>query len=189
MRDIEDIRRLHREGEAIWKQFDLDVRKENFHPFVPAAYETVLTELLALRQPGLRFLEWGSATGIITIMADMLGYDAYGIELDADLVRVARELASRFGSQAKFATGSFIPAGYTWRSATGDPRQGTIGTGVPGYAELGAELETFDYVFAYPWTGEEPMMQDIIRRRGGTGTVLLQYGPGGVQRFDPRDSA
>jgi hypothetical protein len=152
------------------------VRQHEFHPFVPADYDAVLEVLLSLRAPGLRFLEWGSATGVVTIMADLLGFEAYGIELDAELVRVAQALAHKHGSRARFATGSFLPAGYQWKSSTGDHRLGTIGVGRSGYLELERPLEDFDIVYAYPWSGEEPIMQDVMRRFAGDGARLVLHG-------------
>jgi hypothetical protein len=172
------------EGWEIWCRFDTEVRRHGWHPFVAADYESVLETLLTLRAPGLRFLEWGSAPGVITIMADLLGFEACGIELDPTLVRVARELAARYASRARFAAGSFLPGGYEWKPRSGDGRLGTIGQGPPGYAELGHPLEDFDLVFAYPWSGEEPMMHDVMRRYGGRDARLLLYGvAGGMQIF------
>jgi SAM-dependent methyltransferase len=170
------ISALSEEGWEIWRRFDEEVRQENWHPFVPADYDHVLQTLLRLRAPGLRFLELGSATGVITIMADMLGYEAYGIELDGKLVDVARELAARFDSGARFAAGSFLPAGYRYRSRTGDDRIGTIGHGASAYPELRHPLEDFDLVYGYPWHGEEPMMLDLMRAYGGRGARLLMHG-------------
>jgi hypothetical protein len=167
---------LGEEGGEIWRRFDREVRRHAFHPFVPADYERMLRLLLQLRAPGLRFLEWGSATGVITIMADLLGFDACGIELDPELVEIARGLAERFGSGARFAAGSFIPAGYEWKPRTGDARTGTIGTGVSGYAELGRTLDEFDVVYAYPWDGEDPMMHDLLHARGRPGARLVLAG-------------
>lgn len=161
------------EGQAIWDGFDTHVRGGAFHPFVPANYEQVLRMLLEHRRPGQTFLEWGSATGVITIMADLLGYEAYGIELDGDLVGTARELAARYESGAVFAHGSFLPAGYVFRRADGDTRLGTIGDGPSGYLELGRPLEDFDVVFGYPWGGEAPMMRDLMKRYGSKRGVLL----------------
>jgi hypothetical protein len=166
---------LYEEGWEMWSRFDTEVRQHAWHPFVPADAERVLETLLTLKAPGLRFLEWGSALGVITITADLLGFDAYGIELDPNLVRVARSLAAKYESQARFAVGSFLPGGYEWKPRSGDARLGTIGEGTPGYAELGHPLEDFDVVFAYPWTGEEPMMHDILRQFGGRRTRLLMY--------------
>lgn len=161
------------EGQEIFHRFDIEVRQDSWHPFVAADYERVLQTLVALRAPGLRFLEWGSATGVITIMADLLGYDAYGIELDGGLVRTARELARKFGSGARFAEGSFIPAGYRWKPRDGDGRLATIGDGSSGYLELRRPLDDFDIVYAFPWNGEEPMMQDLMRTYGGRDALLL----------------
>ncbi len=167
---------LREEGRAIWNRFDSDVRQLRFHPFMPSDYERVLRVLLALRAPGLRFLEWGSATGVITIMADLLGFEAYGIEIDPELVDIARGLAERSDSDARFAVGSFLPDGYEWMSDTGDARLGTIGRGASGDPELGRCRVDFELVFACPWEGEMPIMHDVMRRRGGRGrSVLLDY--------------
>lgn len=168
--------RLHglaEEGREFWHQFDAEVRQQNFHPFVPADYDVVLAGLMGLRAPGMRFLEWGSATGVITIMADLLGFEAHGIELDAQLVDTARALARKYGSGARFAAGSFLPAGYHYRPRNGDGRLGTIGDGVSGYQELGIPLDDFDVVYGYPWGGEEPMMLDLMRAYGGRDARLL----------------
>lgn len=155
---------LYDEGQDLWEQFDREVRQQNWHPFVNANYRSVEQALLPFRGRATRFLEWGSATGVITIMADLLGFDACGIELDGHLVETARRLAARYGSQARFAAASYLPTGYEYRSPTGDHRLGTIGTGESGYLALGRQLDEFDLIFGYPWTGEEPVMLDLIRR-------------------------
>jgi hypothetical protein len=163
------------EGRSFWDRFDAEVRRDAWHPFVAADYDRVLEELLLLRVPGRRFLEWGSAVGVIAIMADMLGFESYGIELDASLVRVGRELAERAGSKARFATGSFIPMGWEWKPRDGDGRLGTIGQGPSGYLELGLALSDFDVVYAYPWQGEEPMMLELMRAHGHRDARLLLH--------------
>ena len=167
---------LRAEGWAIWDRFDVEVRQHSWHPFVAADYRSVLEALLGQRGPGQRFLEWGSATGVITTMADLLGFEAYGIELDPQLVGIARGLARRFDSGARFAAGSFLPTGYEWRTGRGDARLGTIGEGTSGYLELEHPLEDFDLVFGFPWTGEEPMMHDLMRRYGRPEARLLLHG-------------
>ncbi|MFN0181510.1 MAG: hypothetical protein ACKVZ0_22090 [Gemmatimonadales bacterium] len=161
------------EGWALWDRFEVEVRDQRFHPFVAANYEEVLAALQPHRRPGLRFLEWGSATGVITIMADLLGFEAFGIELDASLVAKARLLATRFDSRARFAAGSFLPEGYRWRPRDGDGRIGTVGTGPSGYLELGRALDEFDVVFGYPWGGEEPLMLDLMKSYGRPDALLL----------------
>lgn len=179
----ERIASLQDEGWEIWRRFDTEVRRHEFHPFVPADYGAVLRALLPLRGPGVRFLELGSATGVITIMADLLGFEACGIELDPDLAARARELAERFDSGARFAAGSYLPAGFVWRSPDGDTRLGTIGHGDSGYLMLGHPLEDFDVVFGYPWDGEAPVMLDLMRQHGSRDARLLLYGVGGVRVY------
>ena len=163
------------DGWEIWQRFDDTFRRRHFHPFVPADYDIARGLLSSLRAPGRRFLEWGSATGIITIMADMMGFDAYGIEIDASLVATANEVASRHGSAARFVVGSFLPAGYRFRPRDGDGRTGTIADGPSGYVELGRALEDFDVVFGYPWSGEEAVMLDVMQRYGRSDARLLLY--------------
>jgi hypothetical protein len=164
------------EGWTIFERFETEVRDHTFHPFIAADYEAVLASLVAHRGDGLRFLEWGSASGVITTMADLLGYDACGIELDASLVDTARDLATRFGSGARFVAGNFMPTGYVFSSSSGTARSGTVGFGESGYLQLGRALDEFDLVFGYPWPGEEPLMLDLMRCYGRANALLLLYG-------------
>lgn len=163
------------DGWEIWQRFDDTFRSRHFHPFVPADYDVARNLLSSLRASGRRFLEWGSATGIITIMADMMGFEAYGIEIDASLVATACEAASRHRSAARFVVGSFLPAGYRFRTRDGDGRTGTIADGPSGYFQLGRALEDFDVVFGYPWNGEEAVMLDVMQRYGRSDALLLLY--------------
>ena len=171
---------LYEDGYEHFQQFDQEVRRRSFHPFVPADYADVERILRQHVQPGRRFLEWGSGTGVITIMADLIGFDASGIELDASLVEVARTLARRYDSNAKFAAASFLPEGYRYRDPDGGNRMGTLGTGPSGYLDLGRPLEDFDVVFGYPWHGEEPVMRDVFRQYGSPDATLIIY-PGGTR--------
>lgn len=175
---------LCEEGWEIWDQFDRDKGVGEFHPFVAADYDEVLTTLLAFRAPGKKFLEWGSASGVVTIVADLLGFQAFGIELDPDLVAIAQALAERVGSGATFTQGSFLPQGYRFRPPDGDGRMGTIGHGESGYQKMGRPMDEFDLVFGFPWGGEEALMLDLARAYGrADGTLLLQTVNQGVQIY------
>ena len=175
---------LCEEGWEIWEQFDRDKGVGEFHPFVAADYEVVLETLLAFRAPGKKFLEWGSASGVVTIMADLLGFQAFGVELDPELVAIAKALSKRVGSGATFTHGSFLPQGYRFRPPDGDGRMGTIGHGQSGYLQMGRHMDEFDLVFAFPWGGEEDLMLDLARAYGRTdGTLLLQTVHDGVKIY------
>ena len=163
------------EGWSVWEHFDRTVREKAFHPFVAADYDVVRAVLESLPSKGQRFLEWGSASGVITVMADVLGFQAFGIELDASLVRTAREFASRHQSQARFAVGSFLPTGYRWRNAGKDHDSEWTGDGPSGYLQLGLALDDFDVVFGYPWRGEAAMMLDLMKQYGNPDATLLLH--------------
>lgn len=176
---------LINEGCEIFDRFDLETRQRAFHPFVAADYSQIFEALLAIRgsvqsvRDAARptFLELGSATGVITIIADLLGFEAAGIELDPSLVVIARQLAERYESRARFVAGSFLPAGYRWKSATGDGRLGTIGSGPSAYLELGHALSDFDVVYGYPWDGEAPILLDLMQKYGHPKAKLLMMDP------------
>jgi hypothetical protein len=163
-------------GWELFERFEAEVRDRRFHPFIASEYEVVLAALVAHRRPGLRFLELGSASGVIAIMADLLGYDACGIEIDASLVATARDLAARFDSGARFVEGSFFPTGYVYRPRDRRGSAVPLGDGLSGYVQLGRALDDFDVVFGFPWGGEEPIMLDLMRCYGREDALLLVHG-------------
>lgn len=147
--------------------------------FVPSDYELVYRALVAIREEklatGRRFCEWGSGIGAITCLAVLAGYDAYGIEIESELVNIAEELALDQSVAAQFAGGSFIPVGIepqvdsvsdvTWLSTSGSD----------GYGQLELDPDDFDLIFAYPWPGEEQVIFDIFLECAAVGTLLLTY--------------
>src|SRR5215470_19355500 len=75
------------------------IYREGDRPYAAADGRVVFDELARRAARGRTFLEWGSGIGTITIMAERLGFEAVGIEIDARLVAAARELAGRVGSR------------------------------------------------------------------------------------------
>jgi hypothetical protein len=167
------------EGWALWERFDLEVRTHRFHPFVAADYDVVRSALEQHCRPGVRFLEWGSATGVVTIMADVLGCDAVGIELDGALVRTAREMTARLGSTATFVEGSFVPSAFRARGA----RSQWTGEGASAYPTMGRALDDFDVVFVFPWDGDFQVMVDIMSQYGSSEALLMLYTVEGRMRY------
>ena len=74
--------------------------------FVPSKYELVWRTLDAL--PRGRFCEWGSGFGLVTGMAELLGFDAGGIEVDEHLAEASRKLLNDFQLSARIITGSYF---------------------------------------------------------------------------------
>ena len=74
--------------------------------FVPSNHRVLHSILDAL--PRGRLCEWGSGIGIGVGLAEMLGFDARGIEIDPALSAASRELLADFGLAAVIETGSYL---------------------------------------------------------------------------------
>jgi len=160
--------------------------------FVPSDFVTVYHALREVAQRNLAagncFCEWGSGFGVVTILADMLGFQACGIEIDRDLVDVASELAEDFDAPVEFIHGSFIPPGHESNAeqayAEHDGGVVWLSTEVDrAYDELGLDPDDFDLIFAYPWPGEEVVVDDLFARCAADGALLLTYGQGNSVRL------
>jgi len=109
-------------------------------------------------------------------MADLIGLDSCGIELNPSPVEIARGLAVGACSNVRFAEGSFVPTGWEWEPPGGSGRcVGTIGQGRSGYLQLGWSLADFNFVYVFPWTREEPMMLDLTRCHGHKDALLVLH--------------
>lgn len=149
--------------------------------FVPcdfvAAWHTLRTLDDRNLAAGQMFCEWGSGFGVVACLASLLGFEAYGIEIEERLIGESRELADAHGLPVDFALGSFIPDGtahvideeYSPESfwLTDDT--------APAYDELGLWPEDFDIIFAYPWPNEETAIDRMFDETAGTGALLLTY--------------
>ncbi|MEQ9460840.1 MAG: hypothetical protein RIG82_07805 [Phycisphaeraceae bacterium] len=156
-----------------------DRRDSPIPGFVPADYPLVYQALAAVEQhglaPGRRFLEWGSGFGVVTAMASLLGYDAFGVEVEPDLVDQAEMLVEDHGIAATFARGSYLPEDAD-KIADQINDMSWLETDRPdGYDELGLEIDDFDVIYVYPWPGEEPVAEACFERFAATGALLLTY--------------
>jgi len=73
--------------------------------FVASDYAVVYTLLSALQRG--RFCEWGSGLGVVTGLAEMLGYSATGVEIHEPLVQASRELLAEHGLQSSIECGDY----------------------------------------------------------------------------------
>lgn len=168
---LDEILRL---GSEAWRDFCAE-RSGEFHRVIPADHALAIDVLRDLRERNNTFLELGSATGVITILADLLGYEAYGIEIEPSLVETAERLAEEVGSGAQFVEGSFVPPSYRDEVDLLESDYLTPTEGLDAYDEMGLEIADFDLVYAYPWPGEEDWLVEMVRRFGGPRTTLMIY--------------
>ena len=169
---LAEFRSLWAEADELWERHQA---LPAFRGYVSADYQAVYESLARLRGRVLTVLEWGSGLGVVTIMASRMGFEAYGIEAEPDLVEYAENFAQAYGPQARFAQGSFIPAEFEWHPADGDDVYRTIIDVASAYDELDMELRDFDLVYAYPWPDEHVLFRNIMRRLGRKEALLLSY--------------
>ena len=165
--------------------------EEPVHSFVPSDFPLVYGALRHVAEENLAagplFCEWGSGAGVVTCLAAMVGFDACGIEFEADLVDVSTRLARQYQLKADFYRGNLVPHGgqkiaeevseFEWLAVGGpDP-----------YDQMELEIDDFDLVFAYPWPGEERVIKRLFDRFASDGALLMTYdGTEGVRLFRRR---
>ena len=174
---------IQRESSVAWREFSNSLEGA-FHHFLPADYGLVLESLVELRSRADSFLELGSGVGTVTILADLVGFQATGIEIEPELVRLSYALAEQFDSRAEFVEGSFVPVEFRDEIALQDPDFPAVTDGIDAFEELGMEISDFDLVYAYPWPGEEEWMMELVRRFSGPQTLFLAYrGEEGIRTY------
>jgi hypothetical protein len=172
---------------AAWLIADAQKRVEAFSDehaasipaYVPSDFELVYRGMAAIESQrlamGRRFLEWGSGIGVIVCLAESLGFDAVGVEIELRLVEIAEALAEEHGMSVQFAHGNFVPRGAEPRMEMPDDVAWLATGGPDGYEELESEPDEFDVVFAYPWPGEEQVIFDLFAGSAAVGALLLTY--------------
>lgn len=106
------VQSLLKEADRRIQCFQRDCRVPGFVPSdFGKAYAALRSLAAAELAPGNIFCEWGSGFGVVTCIAAMLDFDAYGIEIESELVDASRQLAEDFDLSAEFVRGSFIPSG------------------------------------------------------------------------------
>jgi hypothetical protein len=114
----------------------------------------------------------------------LLGYEAYGLEIDEELVRLSRALARRLGIPVEILCTSMFPAGYAasaggtggalvtpeaWRA----PNDET--TGLLHYDGMEIAIAEIGVFFAYPWPEEHELMQQLFDAVAREGAILVVY--------------
>ena len=137
---------------------------------VDAALSCVLDKDFARGQV---FCEWGSGLGVVSALAASHAFDVYGIEIQLELVEAARELVAEMGVVAEFAQGSFLLPGDESLLDKCDQTRAVVSR--DAYKDLELTPESCDIVFAYPWPGEEMMIDLVFERHAAKGALLLTY--------------
>lgn len=181
-----DIAALLTEAERRCDAF-FDAGLDRRYPrYLPSNPEIVHAALAALQESnhlrGEVFCEWGSGFGIATCMASLIGYLAYGIEIEEALVERSTQLAKDFGIPVEILCTSYLPEGYEECEGQGGkdllPPQATSFYGealdtTPMYD--GLDPGEVDLFFVYPWPGQEEFMMDLFEAVATEDAILLIY--------------
>jgi hypothetical protein len=173
-----------------WERFFADHddhQAPRFVPSVPERVFAVLEEVTRRNLPPNRvFCEWGSGFGTATCMAALLGYEAYGLEIDEELVRLSRAIARRLGIPVEILCTSLFPEGY-------EASAGSDGTAVVRPASVSAHHDTAEargplrydgmeiaiadigVFFAYPWPEERELIRQLFEAVARAGAILVVY--------------
>ena len=150
-------------------------------PLVYGALRHVADEHLAV---GRAFCEWGSGAGAVACLAARVGFVACGIEVEADLVDLSIELARDHRLTVDFCRGNFVPQSGQEIADEVDEFGALAAGGPDAYETMGLEIDDFDVVFAYPWPGEQRVIERLFERFAANGALLMTYnGAEGVRLF------
>ena len=163
---------LWAEADALW---EANENRPAYALYVSADYMAIFEKLCQLRGRVDTVLEWGSGLGVVTIMANRLGFDAYGIEAESELVKLAETLAAKYQATPRFVVGSFIPAEFEEDMRAGEEFGRTITNAAPAYEELDMELRDFDLVYAFPWPDEHGIYRSIMKRHASRNALYMRY--------------
>lgn len=137
-------------------------------PAVNRALARIQREGLA---PGPVFCDWGSGLGQVCAVATLHGFEPVGIEIQAHLVAAARRLASDLGIAMTFAQGTYLQAGDDAFAIAG--ARSNLAFNSDAWDELGISPADCDVVFAYPWPGEEALVDGTFLRHASPGALLV----------------
>jgi hypothetical protein len=162
-----------------------------FRGFVPSDYVFVYHALRAIAEAnvvcGNSFCEWGSGLGVVASLAALIGFDAYGIEIDRDLFNASLELAEEFDIPVELINGSFIPQGaddlVDRAFAECDGGLALEPHADQTYDELGLEVRDFALIFAFPWPNDEELTAELFERFAARGALLLTYSDSNSMRL------
>ncbi|MCX5654818.1 MAG: hypothetical protein NTY65_09250 [Planctomycetota bacterium] len=164
---------------------------EPIYSFVPSDYALVYSALRHMADAHLAagplFCEWGSGAGVVACLAAMVGFDACGIEFEGDLVDLSTRLARRHNMKVNFYRGNLVPRGGQKIADETDEFEWLAVGGPDPYDQMGLEINDFDVIFAYPWPGEERVIERLFKRFAANGALLMTYNDiEGIRMFRKR---
>lgn len=155
--------------------------------FIPCNDELLYHWLSAIKDSdlclGQVYCEWGSAYGVGTCLASLLGYESYGIEIEASLIEASKKLAEDSNISVTIIERDYMPEGFECYEGSGGaelirPENFTYRerSGLrPSYEGMDADLDEVDLFFIYPWPGEQEFVLEFFQAIAADGALCLIY--------------
>jgi len=163
-------------------------RNKRMPRFIPSDAPAIYNALDFLTREDLPlgrvYCEWGSGYGIGACFAALLGYEAYGIEIEEELVHSSEKLADDFDIKIQIINSDYMPEGFECGNGIGGaelvrPEQQAFGQenfdDVARYEGMDHGLDEVDLFFIYPWPGEQEFVQEFFHAVAADGAILLAY--------------
>lgn len=186
----ESIARLVSESDRRIDEFFHAERNRKLPRYLPGDSEMLYAALKSITDRDLPlgrvYCEWGSGFGIGTCLATLLGYEAWGVEIEPQLVEISEQLADDLGIEARFLNTSYLPEGYSSYEGVGGEvlvrEEGLSFPGQPGevdvepfYEGMDRELAEVDVFHVYPWPYQQEFMHQLFEALAVEGAILITY--------------
>jgi hypothetical protein len=167
-------------SEEVSQEFYGEGLGRRYYRYVPSdpvvVYRSIEALVAGRELRGRRFCELGCGFGVASGLANLLGFQAEGIEWEEELCRRARALRDAQGLDYLVHHDSYLPEGF-------EVVQGMGGKDlvVPGGPSSSHPMFEFldpaevDLFFVYPWPDEEEFMARLFSHMADEGAVLLIY--------------
>ena len=162
------------------RRTEVFLNRTTFQPpggFLAGDYALVYSALRQLEATegaaGKVFCEWGSGFGVITLLAATLGFRAFGIEVQEELVEEAQGLAEWAELSVEFAAGTFVPADAAPQAGDEEGPSFLDNAGPDGHELLGLSPTELDVVYCFPWPHEELLVERLFEECAAPGALYL----------------
>ena len=160
------------------REFILNEHRSPLLGYVPGDFHLIYQGLSYLKDkysPGDQFCEWGCGIGVVVALAERLGFEAHGIEIQDYLIEEGRSFFESKSISAELYKGSFIPEDFEASDLVDISERVTILDGANAIDEVEHSIDEFDLIYAFPWPGEEELYFNLFEERAQPGSLLLTY--------------